>query len=142
MKLTGCMLITWSLLPCASSFASHQIVGIGSCSGSCLGSSTPRRANTASGASCPVRIGRSLRLASQNQQDDGDGFKDVSEFEQTSGPVKAFVGGLTNLFVSLSAGEGRGTTPDLAGQNKVIPPGYFHAVVVLTWASDTLVLQQ
>ncbi|CAM9722081.1 unnamed protein product, partial [Laminaria digitata] len=57
-----------------------------------------------------------LRLASQNQQDDGDALKDVSEFEQTSGPVKAFVGGLTNLFVSFSADE-ETSAPGI--QNKV-----------------------
>lgn len=119
MKLTRCMLVTASLLPCVWSFASHQIVYIGSC----LGSSTRRRAeatpSSAWGASVGVRARRPLRLASQNQQDDGDGLKDVSKFEQTSGPVKAFVGGLTNLFVSLSPGEGEGSTPDMA-QNKVM----------------------
>lgn len=126
MKLTGCILVILSLLRCASSFTGHQVVGIGSCLGSSAGAhqfptrtaAAPRRARTSTlGASDTVRVRLPLRLPSQNQQDDGDALKDVSEFEQTSGPVKAFVGGLTNLFVSFSADEGT-SAPGI--QNKVM----------------------
>lgn len=116
MKLTRCILVASSLLSCASSF-SFQIVGIGSC----LDSTTRTHCRAAAlGASNAVRARLPVRLASQNQQDDADALKDVSKFEQTSGPVKAFVGGLTNLFVSLSAGEGEASTADIATQNKVM----------------------
>eukprot|EP00904_Undaria_pinnatifida_P002753 jgi/Undpi1/12479/HiC_scaffold_5.g02150.m1 len=84
-----------------------HIVGVGSC----FGTSAHQFPNANRAATRPrtsawgVRL--PLRLGSQNQQDDaGDAFVNgVSEFEQTSGPVKAFVGGLTNLFVGFSAGE-------------------------------------
>lgn len=107
MKLLGCMLGALSLLPCASSFMNPHIVGVGSC----FGTSAHQFPNANRAATRPrtsawgVRL--PLRLGSQNQKDDaGDAFVNgVSEFEQTSGPVKAFVGGLTNLFVGFSAGE-------------------------------------
>ncbi|CAM9235226.1 unnamed protein product, partial [Ectocarpus sp. 12 AP-2014] len=49
-----------------------------------------------------------LRLAPRQEQ--GESNTDnrstaVSEFEQTSGPVKAFVGGLTDLFVRFAGGD-------------------------------------
>lgn len=50
-----------------------------------------------------------LRLAAQQEQQGKDDITassaNVSEFEQTSGPVKAFVGGLTDLFVLISGGN-------------------------------------
>lgn len=50
-----------------------------------------------------------LRLAAQQEQQGKDdttaSSTNVSEFEQTSGPVKAFVGGLTDLFVLISGGN-------------------------------------
>lgn len=52
-----------------------------------------------------------LRLASQEEQQSKDDTvasgSILSEFGQTSGPVKAFVGGLTDLFVLLSGGENK-----------------------------------
>lgn len=58
---------------------------------------------------------KSLRSAGQDQIERGNGFEqsvdkgaDVSNYKQTSGPVKAFVGGLTDVFVSF-AGRGEDT---------------------------------
>ncbi|CAM9441313.1 unnamed protein product, partial [Ectocarpus sp. 12 AP-2014] len=51
---------------------------------------------------------RALRLAPRQEQGEGDTDSRstaVSEFEQTGGPVKAFVGGLTDLFVRFAGGD-------------------------------------
>ncbi|CAN0121822.1 unnamed protein product [Ectocarpus sp. 6 AP-2014] len=51
---------------------------------------------------------RALRLAPRQEQGEGDTDSQstaVSEFEQTSGSVKAFVGGLTDLFVRFAGGD-------------------------------------
>lgn len=51
----------------------------------------------------------SLRLAPRHEnevEEDTAGNVDVSDFDRTSSPVKAFVGGLTDLFVRFSDQEG------------------------------------
>lgn len=55
--------------------------------------------------------GTALRLVplkeQQGKDDTAASSASVSEFEQTSGPVKAFVGGLTDFFVLFSGGENK-----------------------------------
>lgn len=102
-------LVLWGLgvSSFATSFSHHH------CTSSSLRSGTRSSSPASAGATstrhpchryrCPA-----LRLAQQQEQRDKDGTtgssSSVSEFEQTSGPVKAFVGGLTDLFVSFSGG--------------------------------------
>lgn len=77
---------------------------------------TSRRAVFVSGRTRqPVRL---LNSRQQIEQDiDNVASKSVSDFGQTSGPVKAFVGGLTDLFVSFSSGkEESGTSCDAASK--------------------------
>lgn len=62
---------------------------------------------------------QALRLASRQEQGEGDTNSRstaVSEFEQTSGPVKTLVGGLTDLFVLFSGGgeDGEALSADTA----------------------------
>lgn len=96
-------LVVWglSLSPLVTSFNPHQ------CTPTSLSSRTrsspPSPTSTRVPHRCPA-----LHLAKNEAQRDKGGTAErsskVSEFEQTSGPVKAFVGGLTDLFVSFSGG--------------------------------------
>ena len=95
--LVGWVVGASSLCSLASGFAHHH---------QCI---TQAAASSASSPAAPRRDrGIALRLAPQKeQQGEGDtatSNASVSEFEKTSDPVKAFVGGLTDLFVLFSGG--------------------------------------
>lgn len=67
------------------------------------------------GDRCPT-----LRLASRQANGEDDASDDVSAFGQTSGPVKALVGGLTDLFLSFSGEKEQAAgTAAAAGPPKV-----------------------
>lgn len=100
LKLVGWVLGVLDLCSLATSFAHHHCITPASAS-SCVPTATP----------CRRDRGTALRLAPGKEQRGEDettaSTADISEFEQTSGPVKAVVSGLTDLFVLLSGGENK-----------------------------------
>lgn len=96
-KLVVWVLSALNLCPLATSFAHrHHHHGI-----------TYRAIFVPSSAVLPRRDrGTALRLAppkeQQGEDDNTASSASISEFEQTSGPVKAVVGGLTDLFILFS----------------------------------------
>ncbi|CAM9599588.1 unnamed protein product [Scytosiphon promiscuus] len=116
-------LVLWGLglSSLATSFTPHQ------CMPSSLRSSVPSSSPASPGTPSSIREpGRRHRcptspFAEEEGQRDKDGAAgrsaSVSEFEQTSGPVKAFVGGLTDLFVIFSGGDNADATTTISDES-------------------------
>lgn len=100
MKLAGWVLSISNLFTLVTSLTHYQRIPLLS------RSTTPSGITSAAATKYHRHRYRSLRLAPRPEQQDEDdtpgSSNSVSDFEQTGGPIKFIVGGLTDLFVRFS----------------------------------------